>query len=270
MDGLCKNCSANISGTYCQNCGEKVVAPEDFYISRYISSFVSGLTNVDTKFYRTLGAFVKRPGQLSRDYFAGLRKPYLSPIQTFLIVTVVFFVFAPDFDIFYIPAKWFFAGLTADSPYLANHLAMEKMTALDLSRAELALKYDVTVRNHSKAFLFLGIPFLALGSYLSRPKTVPQIGKHLIFATHNLSFFTLWFFILLFIAFKVPQDLTPDWFMRILSFGGCYVYFALANRRTWNDSWPRAWFAGFLQMSALFVFIYVYRSGISFATLQGL
>lgn len=270
MNGLCKNCSANISGIYCQACGEKVVAPEDFYISRYISGFVSGLTNVDTKFYRTLGAFLKRPGQLSRDYFAGLRKPYLSPIQIFLIVTVIYFVFAPDFDIFYIPAKWFFAGLATESPNLANQLAMDKMAVLDLNRAELALKYDVTVKNHSKAFLFLGIPFLALGSYLSRPKAVPQFGKHLIYATHNLSFTTLWFFVLLFIAFKVPQDLSPDWLMQILSFGGCYVYFVFANRRAWNDNWRRAWFAGFLQMFALFLFILIYRSAISFVTLRGL
>ena len=267
MDGVCKNCETNIVGIYCHDCGEKVLFKEDFHVSRYIGGFFSSLTNLDSKFYRALKAFLGRPGQLSADYFRGLRKPFLSPIQIFLIVTVVFFIFAPDFDVFYIPAKQFFLYMASENPSLANHLAMEKMAELSLSRNELSLKYDVSVKNYAKAFLFLGIPFLALGSYLSRPKTVPQFGKHMIFATYNFSFFILWFFGLLYISFKLPNDWTPDSLMRIVSFGGGYIYFVLANRGTWSDSWPRALFAGLLQLFIVALFLLTYRSGISIATL---
>jgi len=270
MDARCKNCDTVILGVFCHRCGEKVLVKEDFHVSRYIGGFISSLTNLDSKFYRTLKAFLGRPGQLSGDYLRGLRKPFLSPIQIFLILTVIFFVFAPDFDIFYIPSKQFFLYMASENPSLANHLAMEKMAELSLSRNELSLKYDVSVKYYAKAFLFLGIPFLALGSYLSRPKTVPQFGKHMIFATYNFSFFILWFFVLLYISFKIPNDWTPDSLMRILSLGGGYTYFVLANHRTWADSWLRAFFSGFLQLFIMTLFVLAYRSGISIATLYTL
>jgi len=267
MDRLCKNCNSDIVGIYCHNCGEKLLFKEDFHVRRYIGGFFTSLTNVDSKFYRTVRAFIGRPGRLSADYLDGLRKPYLSPIQIFLIVTVIFFVFTPDFDVFYVPAKWFILNMTSENSSFVNLLAMEKMAELGLNRNELSLKYDVAVKNHAKAFLFLAIPFLAFGSYLSRPKNVPQFGKHMIFATYNLSFFILWFLILLSIAFKLPNNWTPDWFMRLLSFGGVYIYFVLANRYTWTDGWPRAVFSGFLQLFIMLLFLMAYRSGISIITL---
>ncbi|MDB2438410.1 DUF3667 domain-containing protein [Hellea sp.] len=270
MGRTCKNCSTDIAGVYCHDCGEKVLSDEDFHVTRYIGGFFSGLTNLDSKIYRTLKAFLIRPGQLSADYLSGIRKPFLSPVQIFLIVTVIFFVFAPVFDIFYIPAKWFFANMTSENSNYVNVLAMERMADLDLSRNELAIKYDVSVKNNSRAFLFLAIPFLALGSYLSRPKAVPQFGKHMIFSTYNLSFLILWTFALLTIAFKLPNTWTPDSLMRSLLFGGIFLYLVLATRRTWADNWPRAVFSGALQLVIFFLFFLAYRSGISLATLYSL
>lgn len=267
MDGICKNCSTNIVGIYCHDCGEKVLSEADFHVSRYIGSFFSSFTNLDSKLYRTLKAFLTQPGQLAGDYLRGLRKPFFSPIQIFLIVTVIFFVFAPTFDIFYIPAKWFFANMTTENSSFVNLLAMDKMADLGLNRDELALKYDVSVKNNSKAFLFLAIPFLAFGSFLSRPKTVPQFGKHMIFATYNLSFLILWSFSLLTIAFKLPNSWTPDGLMRMLLLGGLFLYFVLATRRTWEESWLGAVFSGLLQLLMLILFLMIYRSGISLATL---
>ena len=267
MDEICKNCEANKLGTYCHRCGEKTLDKDDFLVRQYVGSFVSSLTNLDSKFYRTLKAFIGQPGRLSADYFRGLRKPFLSPIQIFLIVTVLFFIFAPEFDVFYIPAKWLFANIGLENSGFINHLATEKMAKLGLSQNELFLKYDVSVKNYAKAFLFLAIPCLALGSFLSRPKTAPQFGKHMIFATYNLSFFIVWMLLLLYISFKVPNNWTPDWLMRIISLSGVYIYFLLANKRTWADSWPRAALSGFLQLFVIALFILTYRTGISIATL---
>jgi len=255
-----------MAGLYCHECGEKILVKEDFYISRYISGFISTLTNLDSKFYTTFKAFLGRPGQLSADYLNGRRKPYLTPIQIFLIATILFFVFIQDFDIFYVPAKWFFSYMATENPKFVNQLAMDKMAELGVSRSDLALRYDLSVNNYAKVFLFIAIPFLALGSYLSRPRAVPQFGKHMIFATHNLAFIVFWFFCLLSVAFQLP-DWTPKWLMMSLGFGGEYIYFVLANRRTWNDSWFRALVSGFLQLFILTVFLMAYRSGISYATL---
>lgn len=269
MSENCLNCGAERKDIFCPVCGEKKLSAEDFEISRLAGGFFTSLTNIDTKFFRTVRNFVGRPGQLSFDYFRGLRKPYLTPIQIFLVVSVLFFIFIRDFDLFYVPAKWFFQSLADNALSLENRLAMEKMAELELTRNELALKYDVTVSNYAKAFLFLTIPFLALGSYLSRPKAVPQFGKHMIFATHNLSFSILWFLVLLSVAFNLP-DWTPRWLMMTLGFGGELIYFVLANRRAWGDSWLRAVFSGIFQLIVLTVFIGLYRSGISFGTLATL
>lgn len=269
MSHRCINCSTDHDGVFCPACGEKILTVKDFRVGKYFGSFFTSLTNLDTKFYRTAKAFFLRPGQLSRDSIVGLRKPYLTPIQIFLIVSILFFVFIRDFDIFYVPAKWFFEFLPADSDTFLNRLTMDKMAELDLTRTELALKYDVTVSNYAKAFLFLIVPALALASFLCRPKTVPEFGKHLIFATHNLSFAIFWFLILLSIAFQLP-DWTPRWLMMSLGFGGEYLYFVLANRRTWDDGWLRAIWSGFLQLLIMTMFLAFYRGAVSYVTLATL
>ena len=83
MDARCKNCDTVIFGVFCHRCGEKVLVKEDFHVSRYIGGFIFSLTNLDSKFYRTLKAFLGQPGQLSGDYLRGLENHFFRPYKFF-------------------------------------------------------------------------------------------------------------------------------------------------------------------------------------------
>lgn len=267
MKSYCKNCQTELVGTYCHDCSEKVLTDKDFEVLPLLGRFFANATNVNSKLIKSMGSLIFRPGALSAHNIAGIRKPYLSPIQIFLISGILYFVLTREFDVFYMPSKMFFLNLADNAAGLPNSIVLDKMIDLDLTRRELALKYDVNVGNYAKAFLFLLIPMLAIGSYMTRFKTVPQLGKHLIFAVHNFSFIILWFTLLLLIAFQLPNSWTPDWLMRNIVFFGALIYFVRANCRTWGDRLPRAVFTGFIQILILCVAMFFYRSVISFATL---
>lgn len=50
------------------------------------------MTNADSRLWRTFATLVRRPGEFTRAYMRGVRVPYLKPLQLFLIVNVVYFV----------------------------------------------------------------------------------------------------------------------------------------------------------------------------------
>lgn len=160
-------------GVYCHVCSEKVISDEDFEVNRLASTYFSNLTNVDSKLFKTISYLITKPGALTYEYFRGTRSQFLSPFQTFILVSVVFYVIVRDFDIFYVPSKWYFVHYTDFLGLSIPELITMKQNDTGLTKKELALVYDMKVGNNSKLFLLLAIPVLAFGSYVMRLKKAP-------------------------------------------------------------------------------------------------
>ncbi|HEY0305220.1 MAG TPA: DUF3667 domain-containing protein [Longimicrobiales bacterium] len=47
--------------------------------------------------YRTVYTLFRHPGRLTADYIVGRRRPYLKPVQVFLTISVLFFLFGHNY-----------------------------------------------------------------------------------------------------------------------------------------------------------------------------
>jgi hypothetical protein len=89
----CANCAAQLSGAYCQDCGQPAHIHRSLW--HMVEELLHGIFHFDNKAWRTLPALLWKPGQLTRDYIDGKRTRYMAPFILFLFLNfVMFFVFS--------------------------------------------------------------------------------------------------------------------------------------------------------------------------------
>lgn len=88
--GRCANCATPLSGPFCQQCGQKVTHL-DPTLQALAGDVLSELTDVDSRFLRSLRYVFTRPGFLAREHAEGRRASYVSPVRLYLISSAVFF-----------------------------------------------------------------------------------------------------------------------------------------------------------------------------------
>lgn len=89
----CKSCGQSFTGNYCNHCGEKVLLPEDRSFKTFINSILIASTLANSKFLRTLGYVVRKPGFISNEFAEGKRVRYMAPISLFFVLNLVYFLF---------------------------------------------------------------------------------------------------------------------------------------------------------------------------------
>ena len=87
----CPNCGAPTPKEYCDTCGQRNL---DLHTSlrALIAEALEELLGADSRLGRTLFALFFRPGFLSREYRAGRRAHFTSPIKLYLAASAFFFV----------------------------------------------------------------------------------------------------------------------------------------------------------------------------------
>lgn len=94
VDTDCLNCEATVVGQYCSACGqENIEVIEKFW--PMITHNIGHYFHFDSKFLGTIGPLVTKPGFLTNKYIAGKRTSYLHPIQTYLFISIIFFLLMP-------------------------------------------------------------------------------------------------------------------------------------------------------------------------------
>ncbi len=90
-EAVCGNCRTPLLGAHCHACGQPVkglVRP----LSGWIADFFDTALNYDGRIWRTLTPLLLRPGFLTREYIAGRRIRYVTPVRLFLILIFILFV----------------------------------------------------------------------------------------------------------------------------------------------------------------------------------
>jgi len=92
----CKNCGTHFSGNYCPECGQSVQdydKPFSFIFYNFLGDFFA----FDTRFFRTFGLLLIKPGFLTVEYFKGRRVRYAPPFRIFIFVSFIFFLLLQNF-----------------------------------------------------------------------------------------------------------------------------------------------------------------------------
>ncbi len=88
----CLNCGYPLVGKYCGNCGQKAFLHKDSFVHMAIH-FLGDYFHYDNKFWNTLKALMLKPGLVTTEFNEGKRAKYLGPIQLYIFITTVFFIF---------------------------------------------------------------------------------------------------------------------------------------------------------------------------------
>jgi hypothetical protein len=87
----CLNCNAEVSGRFCQVCGQENVEINETFGS-LLKHFVFDLFHFDGKFWLSLKYLIFKPGFLAKEYMRGKRISYFHPIRMYIFVSTVFFL----------------------------------------------------------------------------------------------------------------------------------------------------------------------------------
>lgn len=90
---ICGNCHQPVDGRFCANCGQE---DRTYLLSlgELVMEFFGELTNVDSRFHRSLKPLLFRPGWLTLEYIRGRRQRYFPPIRLYIIISLLFFFIA--------------------------------------------------------------------------------------------------------------------------------------------------------------------------------
>jgi uncharacterized protein DUF3667 len=90
---VCANCGAPLGGEFCAACGQRH-EPHVHTLGHFATEAFESVTHADSRLWRTLGYLLVKPGHLSREFFSGRRARYLPPFRLYLVISLLFFVFA--------------------------------------------------------------------------------------------------------------------------------------------------------------------------------
>jgi hypothetical protein len=137
---ICANCGAVLLGKYCHACGQSSHIHRS--LLHLLEELGHGLLHFDTKAWRTFPALILRPGKLTRDYIAGQRTRFVSPLALFLFMMFfMFFVFSFNSNTSFSNGYWSNEqGMEEQKQELQSTLLEQEQIKLNLISQNLSVK----------------------------------------------------------------------------------------------------------------------------------
>ncbi len=239
--------------------------------------------HVDSKIFLTLKLLVTSPGQLTTEFFLGRRKPYMSPLQTFFVCNLIFFVLQPltGLEILAPPLRIFESNVFLRST--ATRLIDQRLAKLHLSRSNPEQFKEFTERFARVAHLQAKSLILALALMLAVIVATLNFRKrryfseHLIFSLHAYAWWLLWLLAILIImslalvgsrmAGHQVGMYAIDYIATLLEFGGLGAYLFLASRSFYQDKLIPGLIKGVVLTICGYGLFFVYRLFLFFTVL---
>ena len=187
----CATCSQPLGGKYCAHCGEKRVEPDDHTLKKFCSHLFAAFTHADGKIFLTLRYLLLRPGRLTADHLRGRRKPYIPPLELFLIANLVFFLLHP-----LIGSNTLTTSLNTQLHYtwhqgIAQALVTPRLAARALTAEAYAEIFDPAAVTQAKSLVILVVPFFTLAVMALYWRQRRHYAIHLVFSLHFCAFWLL-------------------------------------------------------------------------------
>ncbi|MEO8619811.1 MAG: DUF3667 domain-containing protein [bacterium] len=203
----CLNCGTNVQLTFCPECGQQEI-DSDPTLRELVRELAEEFFRWDGKLFSTFRLLGTQPGELTREYFAGRRVRFISPVKLYLVCSALFFFVnavtpsAPSRSRATGKANGGFieAISTAllEKPVALNAPA----TAADRRLLDTRSRWLARVRQDPRGFeqkvqsvvpqaMFVLLPVIALLLAITFRRARVHYPQHLVFMLHVQSFFYL-------------------------------------------------------------------------------
>jgi hypothetical protein len=283
-DETCVTCGNAISSAYCPNCGERRAADRRYSLLAFGREAFEAFAEFDGRFFRTLKALLRRPGELTAAYMRGERLPYVGPLQTFLWLNLIYFLWASwsGLHLFNTTLRVHMRG----TPYapVATGMVYQRLggdTAVVTRAAvrQYAQVFDAVGTAESKTLVIAMVPLFAVAVAILAGGRRRYIVQHLVFSLHTYAFV----FVLAIVGTYLigwPIEYAIRWLhidagengadspMALVMFLCIAAYLALSLRRAYGFGWTRAIVTALLLGVAFGEALTLYRELLFFTTLH--
>jgi hypothetical protein len=190
----CPNCGSSATATFCADCGERQPSKYDYSLRGLSADVLHELTSLDGRILRSVGALVRWPGLLTREWFAGRRGRYVRPLSLFIGLNIVFFVIQPHSGLLQDRFAEYVGRGVDEAQYPA--LVRTKMAETGLTRPEFEARFNAALQDQKKSALIVCIPVFALGVALAYARQGRFFVEHLVFSVHVYAFFLVIFLLI--------------------------------------------------------------------------
>lgn len=185
----CPTCGTVGTTPFCAQCGEQRLAPGDLSLRHFGGAIAESLFSWDGRILGTLASFVRRPGELTVAYLEGRRKPFLNPLQLFLLINVLFFFQQGFTDWTTYSTPWNVHVRDAAYADLAKSVARWRLDLLGIPHAgpefqAYVQRFNAAVGLIAKSLVILMVPFVALLVALVQLGRPRQAAVHLTVGLH--------------------------------------------------------------------------------------
>ena len=87
----CLNCGSQVLGNYCHSCGQHT-REHNQGVWQFVLEFLEEFIRFDSKFLRTIVPLIIKPGFLTREWVAGKRVRYISPLKLYISLSAICFL----------------------------------------------------------------------------------------------------------------------------------------------------------------------------------
>lgn len=178
----CAACDGPVRGPYCHACGERRPRPEDESLGHFLREQFHEVTSADGRMWRSFKALFV-PGKLTEEYFAGRRGRYLRPVRLFLVLNVLFFIWAGWLEVRGLVGE---ATLYRSVGNFARRMA-EATAAAGVSNEAFDAAFSQRARTLAPTFIAVFVPALTCVLALVLAPARRSLVRHAVFATHSVA-----------------------------------------------------------------------------------
>lgn len=245
---VCLNCGEPVSSRFCPACGQPVIDPNPT-LGEFAHEAAGEFLHWDGKLATTFRLLFTKPGELTREYLAGRRVRYLSPLRLYLTCSVVFFALkaiAPEPRVVVHSGTSQIGMITIQEDTVGATLQqIDRMTRSRSSTDRVAgrvlgnaLRHGdqtaASLRQSMPNVMFVLVPiFAGLVGLVFRARRM-RYPQHLAFALHTHAF--LFLALIPTLTPRVTHNPVIDVLAVVTSFGAIAIYVVLAARRVYGGS----------------------------------
>lgn len=254
----CLNCSAELHGKFCHECGQKVLEPGDRTLKHLVYQFLGSAFFLENNFVKNLWTLLTKPGKLPLDFIEGRRKRWMPPFSLFLLVNLFYFLYSPLSDL----NLRLHEQLNQFHGRLATKLVNTKLQERGITMEQYAPEYNKKSTSYSNSLIILHLPIYA--GFL----TLIYYRKRYFFADHFIHGIYFFAFVLILGLIQTGliyalMDLFGQKIFNVTGFGFAifvllYLFFSL--KRTYKQKEWQALLAVFPVFAAFAISHLLYRA----------